>query len=481
MSYPRVASLKTPAAFRAHLERSAIALPFDDALAAPTASPLAQPIEVDGVRVGNRFCILPMEGWDGTREGEPSDLTRRRWRHFGISGAKLLWGGEAVAVRHDGRANPHQLLLSPETERAIGSLRDDAIAAHRDRFGSNADSDLWIGLQLTHSGRYARPDVYDQPAPLAGAPHPILDRRLPDGVRVLTDEELDRLVDDFVEAARRAYAIGYAFVDVKACHGYLGHEMLGARTRHGKYGGSLENRTRFMRQIIQGIRATAPALRIVVRLSAFDTVPYRKGPEGVGVPDGGVAECGFGVAADDESLDDALQEPRAVLRMLEGLGVRWICVSGGSPYYNPHVQRPAIFPPLDGYDPPEDPLRGVARQIAATALLKKSCPGLVLVGSGYSYLQEWLPHVAQHAVRTGMTDVVGLGRMVLAYPDLPADVLAGRPLRRASICRTFSDCTTGPRLGLVSGCYPLDAFYADRPEAVRVKNVRAHDIQGASR
>jgi NADPH2 dehydrogenase len=116
LSYPRVASLKTPAAFRAHLARSAIALPFDDALAAPTASPLAQPIEVDGVRVGNRFCILPMEGWDGTREGEPSDLTRRRWRHFGISGAKLLWGGEAVAVRHDGRANPHQLLLSPATE-----------------------------------------------------------------------------------------------------------------------------------------------------------------------------------------------------------------------------------------------------------------------------------------------------------------------------------------------------------------------------
>src|SRR5262249_32247915 len=124
LSWPRVASLKTPAAFRAHLERSGIALPFDDALVAPGDSPLARSIEVDGVRVGNRFCILPMEGWDGTREGEPTELTRRRWRHFGISGAKLIWGGEAVAVRPDGRANPHQLTLSASTERAIGSLRE---------------------------------------------------------------------------------------------------------------------------------------------------------------------------------------------------------------------------------------------------------------------------------------------------------------------------------------------------------------------
>jgi 2,4-dienoyl-CoA reductase-like NADH-dependent reductase (Old Yellow Enzyme family) len=477
--YPRVAALKTPAAFREHLERSAIHLAFDDVLDEPDASPLAQPIEVDGTRVGNRFCILPMEGWDGTRDGEPTDLTRRRWRHFGISGAKLIWGGEAVAVRHDGRANPHQLMMSAATERAIASLREELVAAHRERFGSNADGDLWVGLQLTHSGRYARPDGSDRPAPLAAAHHPILDRRVSGGVHLLTDDELDRLVDDFILAARRAHDGGFQFVDVKACHGYLGHELLGARTRPGKYGGSLENRTRFMRTVIDGIRADVPALKVVVRLSAFDTVPFRKRHDGVGEPDEGeIGDCGFGLADpfDDRSLECALEEPREVLRMLERLGVKWICVSGGSPYYNPHVQRPAIFPPLDGYYPPEDPLRGVARQIAATALLKHACPGLVFVGSGYSYLQEWLPHVAQHAVRSGRTDLVGLGRMVLAYPDLPADVLAGRPLRRASICRTFSDCTTGPRLGLVSGCYPLDRHYSTRPEAIQVKNVRAKEL-----
>src|SRR4029450_11262682 len=143
MTYPRIATLKTAEAFRAHLTASGIPLAFDDRLAAPAASPLAPPIEVDGVRVGNRFCILPMEGWDGTSDGEPSDLTRRRWRNFGTSGAKLIWGGEAVAVRHDGRANPNQLLLTPGTQRAIAGLREELIAAHRARFGAAADADLF--------------------------------------------------------------------------------------------------------------------------------------------------------------------------------------------------------------------------------------------------------------------------------------------------------------------------------------------------
>ena len=154
--YPRVASLKTADAFRSHLDACGASLAFDDTLDPPGASPLAQPFELDGVRVGNRFCILPMEGWDGTADGQPSDLTRRRWQRFGISGAKLIWGGEAVAVQHDGRANPHQLVLTAATQPAIAGLRDTLVAAHRERFGANADADLYIGLQLTHSGRYSR-------------------------------------------------------------------------------------------------------------------------------------------------------------------------------------------------------------------------------------------------------------------------------------------------------------------------------------
>jgi 2,4-dienoyl-CoA reductase-like NADH-dependent reductase (Old Yellow Enzyme family) len=235
-----------------------------------------------------------------------------------------------------------------------------------------------------------------------------------------------------------------------------------------------------MRQVIERIRAEVPGLLIAVRLSVFDMVPYRKGADGVGEPDpdaasgarGSKTTPGFGVLEGDDSLSAALDDSRAVLSMLERLGVRWICATAGSPYYNPHIQRPAMFPPLDGYEPPEDPLRGVARQIRATAILKRDFPALTFVGSAYSYLQEWLPHVGQHNLRAGLCDLVGLGRIALSYPDLPADVLTGAPLRRNAFCRTFSDCTTGPRLGLVSGCYPLDPFYAARPEAIKVRNAR---------
>lgn len=472
--YPRVAALRTPEAFRAHLRSLGVALDFDDRVAPAGASPLARPIDVHGTRVGNRFCVLPMEGWDGTPGGRPSELTTRRWRRFGISGAKLIWGGEAVAVRADGRANPNQLLLTRETQPALARLRDDLVNAHRERFGPNADADLHIGLQLTHSGRYARPRQKDRLEPLAGWRNPVLDRRLAESPRVITDEELDRLVDDFVEAAVLAAEAGFAFVDVKHCHGYLGHELLGARGRPGRYGGSIDNRTRFLRSIVEGIRANAPTLAVAVRASVFDTRAYRKGPDGVGVPEEGAA-TGFGLLCDG-SLEAALADVREFLTVVERLDIKLVCVTAGSPYYNPHVQRPALFPPSDGYLPPEDPLIGVARQIEATARLVREFPSLVFVGSAYSYLQEWLPHVAQHNVAHRLTDFVGLGRLMLAYPEFPSDVLASRPLRRACFCRTFSDCTTGPRLGLVSGCYPLDEFYKTHPDAERLRAAKStHD------
>src|SRR5262249_59647323 len=103
-----------------------VPLGFDPPLLSGSASPLASPLSngSSGLAAGNRWCILPMEGWDGTRDGHPSDLTRRRWSHFGQSGAKIIWGGEAVAVRHDGRANPNQLVLVPETVSDLADLPD---------------------------------------------------------------------------------------------------------------------------------------------------------------------------------------------------------------------------------------------------------------------------------------------------------------------------------------------------------------------
>jgi 2,4-dienoyl-CoA reductase-like NADH-dependent reductase (Old Yellow Enzyme family) len=182
-------------------------------------------------------------------------------------------------------------------------------------------------------------------------------------------------------------------------------------------------------------------------------------------------EFGFGVSADDPMAID-LTEPLALMRMLADRGVAMINITCGSPYYNPHLQRPAIFPPIDGYQPPEDPLVGVARQIDAVRRCKEALPHVPLIGSGYSYLQEYLAPVAQAVIRNGWTDFVGLGRMILAYPEFPADTLAGRAIQRKRVCRTFSDCTTAPRNGLVSGCYPLDPYYKDLPEREQLFDIK---------
>jgi NADPH2 dehydrogenase len=468
MNFRKIASIKTSWEFLEYTASLGIELPFDELVESGNSSILSQPMEVGGMTLGNRFTVLPMEGWDGTLSGAPTELTFRRWRRFGESGAKLVWGGEAVAVRHDGRANPNQLLINQYTVGDLEKLREALVERHREVHGRV--DDLLVGLQLTHSGRYSRPDPEGMPKPRLAYDHSLLNKKMGLPARsglVLTDDELEEIISDFIQAAKLALHAGYHFVDIKHCHGYLGHELLSAVDRPGRYGGSFQNRTRFLREIVEGVRLEAPGLGMGVRLSAFDFRPYTKGADGVGQPDLGEGQGTYPYAfgGSENGLEIDLGETEAFLSLLQEMDIRLVCLSAGCPYYNPHIQRPALFPPSDGYLPPEDPLVGVARQIAVTARLKQRFPELVMVGSAYSYLQEWLPNVSQAVVRSGMVDSIGLGRMMLSYPSLPADVLAGRQLQRKQICRTFSDCTTAPRKGLVSGCYPLDEFYKGRPEA----------------
>jgi 2,4-dienoyl-CoA reductase-like NADH-dependent reductase (Old Yellow Enzyme family) len=458
--YPQVKSLRTLDAFRARLTALDLDVPVADAV--DPGGALAQPVTfVDGSAgehtAVNRFAVLPMEGWDGSRDGAPTDLVRRRWDRFAASGCGLVWG-EATAVRHDGRANPHQLVLDDST---VGDL-----AALRGRL----DPSQVTGLQLTHSGRWCRPQ--GAPAPRTAYAHPLLDARVgADASTVFTDDELDALATDYVRAAVLARDAGFDFVDVKHCHGYLLHELLSARTRAGGYGGDLSHRTRFLRTVVAGIRGQAPDLAVAVRLSAFDLAPFAAGSGGRGEPEITTAYP-FAFGGDGTGLGIDLTEAHELCDLLTELGVGLVSITAGSPYYNPHVQRPAYFPPSDGYRPPEDPLVGVARQLAATAELARAHPALTVVGGAYSYLQDWLPNVAQAGVERGDVSIVGLGRMMLSYPTLAADVLAGRALDARSICRTFSDCTTAPRAGLVSGCFPIDPFYKQHPDRVELTRVK---------
>lgn len=412
-----------------------------------------------------------MEGWDGTTDGLPTELTRRRWQRFGASGAAWMWGGEAMAVRADGRANPNQLMLIDRTAAAIGALRRDLVAAA----GSIGIGPL-VGVQLTHSGRWSRPDAQGR-APRVAFRHALLDARagVTDDAAILSDVEIDQLVSCFGRAAYLAQEEGFEFVDVKHCHGYLAHEFLAARGRTGAFGGApLVARLRLLHALIDAVRVAAPRLAIGVRLSVFDLVPYRRtAHDGVGAPEecDPPYTCAFGLdPAAPDRID--LGEPITVVRELLALGVRWLNVTAGSPYYTPHIQRPAAFPPSDGYLPPEDPLAGVVRLLTAARHLKAAVPEMIVVSSGWSYLQDFLPHVAQACVRDGWFDAVGLGRVALSYPDLPRDVLDRGELDRRRLCRTFSDCTTAPRHGLVSGCYPLDPFYRARPEYETLQQIK---------
>jgi 2,4-dienoyl-CoA reductase-like NADH-dependent reductase (Old Yellow Enzyme family) len=427
-------------------------------------SPLFAPINVSGRRVGNRLAIQPMEGCDGELDGSPGELTFRRYRRFGAGGAKLIWG-EACAVVSEGRANPRQLVINGENLAALARLVETTRQAHRE--ANDQDDDLLIGLQLTHSGRYSceRP-LLAQHDPLLD-PRTVVDRATGatagPATPLLSDAELDRLQHHYVEAAKLAQQAGFDFVDIKQCHRYLLNELLAARTRPGKYGGPLENRTQFVRDVVARIRSSCPHLLLATRLNVFDGIPYQKGPAGEGVP------CSFawpirsawGTRPDDPTEPD-LAEPLALVGSLRYLGISMVNISMGNPYASPHLVRPFEYPPPDGYETPEHPLVGVGRHFRLTAMVQAEFPELPIVGSGYSWLQAFAFEAGAANLAAARTSFVGIGRGALAQPDFGRRLARGEPLDRKRICRTFSYCTALMRskhnaMGqFATGCPPFD-------------------------
>jgi NADPH2 dehydrogenase len=417
-----LSSFDSVSQFRDHLAELGIGLDLDPELDVGAGAPLAGAVEIMGRRVGNRFCLHPMEGWDSDIDGRPTRQTRRRWQARGRSGAKMLWN-ESVAVNPLGRSSPEQLLIAAHTVEPLTAIRREQADAHIEAHG-RAD-DLVVGIQLTHSGRYSKPD--GRPRPVAVRRHPLFDETVGPGAQtpLLSDDELRSFIGDYVRAAELAQLAGFDFVDVKSCHGYLSHELLGAFDRPGDFGGSLENRTRFLREIVARIRDAAPGLGVAVRLSAFDTITHEPDEHGVGRPiTDEPFRYWFGTDGTGHHID--LGEPVALLEMLRDLGVELVSITGSSPYSVRHYQTPTAPRPGEHYINPENPLDGVARHLAVTASLRQAVPQLTYVGGGYSYLQQFLPHVAQSRVRQHQVDLIGLGRMHLASADAVPSMLAGR-------------------------------------------------------
>jgi 2,4-dienoyl-CoA reductase-like NADH-dependent reductase (Old Yellow Enzyme family) len=406
-----------------------ISLPLSD-----TTEILKPSLQIYKKRIPNRMITHPMEGVDGDDQGRPGELTRRRYIRFAEGGAGLIWF-EATAVVYEGRANPRQLLLTGDTATYIRELLQNTLKVSKNIFGS--DSQPYTVLQLTHSGRYSMPS--SKPQPIVAATNPFLDPTTPATKRIITDEELEELEDRFVEAALLASEIGFDAVDIKSCHRYLLSELLSAYTREGLYGGSFENRTRFLINVIDKIRAQpAYEVDVAVRMNAHDSIPY---PYGWGVNE-------------DNYRQVEISEPIRLAKLLRDRGVELINISAGNPYYNPHVGRPYDFGP---YVPQENQLYSVERMLGLARDIQTAVPGTAIVATGFSWLREFGAACAAGGIREGWYQLAGFGRQAFAYPDFAKDIMIQGKMDRKKCCIACGKCTELMRLGGGCGCVIQDA------------------------
>ncbi|MFH1941892.1 MAG: hypothetical protein ABIL68_07280 [bacterium] len=402
-------------------EALGVVLPFREDI-----STLFESISIGSKSIPNRLVVQPMEGFDAEPDGSPGELAYRRYRRYAEGGSGLVWS-EATSVVQTGRSNPRQLLI---TKKSLDGFKKLVEQTRK----SASSSDLFLVLQITHSGRYARPE--GKPRPQIPWPNPYLNKSDQRAVQ-LSDDDLRQLRDFFVESFRLAKDAGFDAVDIKACHGYLIHELLGASQRkNSRYGGSFVNRIRFLTEIVERGRHIVPDIAAAVRLSVTDNIPH---PYGFGVPD-------------DGSIRADLTEPIKLIERLIRIGCSLFNITVGNPYYSPHWVRPYDRPAECGNIPEEHPLQSIVRLIQATKELQKTFPEIPLVGSGYSWLRRFFPHVGAAVIRSNAAHFIGLGRGMFAYPNISKDLAETGSLNPKKVCIACSRCTELMRNDRITGC-----------------------------
>ncbi len=394
---------------------------------------LGTPLVIGGMSLHNRLACQAMEGCDGTPDGSPDALTKRRYERFARGGAGLIWF-EATAVMEEGRANPRQLYI---TENNLDNFKRQVETIKETALQENGYEPVVI-MQATHSGRYSKPN--GTPAPLIAYNNPIFEKDSPiASERIVTDDYLDRVGEALVQGAVLAEKAGFDGVDIKCCHRYLNSELLSAYGRSGRYGGSLENRTRLLRESVQGaMESCSESFIVSSRLNVYDGFAY---------------PYGFGVKTDG-SLDFDSTEPEWLIRELYSAGVRLLNITMGNPYFNPHVNRPFA---KGAYEIEEHPLEGVKRVLDGTAKLKKAVPEMALICSAVSYLGVAAPHVVSAYIQEESFDIAGFGRTIFAYPDFAKDILKNGTMDKNKICICCSKCTEIMRTpGGTPGCVIRD-------------------------
>lgn len=431
-------NFKTLEDFKSKIEELGVNINLSDDF-----SPLANSVKVGHRTAPNAFAVLPMEGCDSNEDGSPSELVIRRYERFASGGAGLLWW-EANAVVKEGKANPLQMMLTDENKGSFAEMMKTCLKAAQNANGED-HSPVNI-LQLTHSGRYSRPNTHAG-EPIIPQHDPLLDPRVgiqPDDNKcIVTDEYLDSLPEKYVKSALLAKEVGFDGVDIKSCHRYLFSELLASHTREGKYGGSFENRSRLLCTILEEVKkACGEDFIISTRFNVFDAHPYPHG---------------FGVDKEDMWKFDPT-EPKMLIQRFKEIGVNLLGNSAGNPYYiHAQVGRPFDTSSMGIPIPEEHQLESVERLFALTRFVQEEAGDIPVIGSGYSWLREFTPYTAAYNVANKHCAFVGLGRSSFAYPEAPRDILTNGAMDSKKCCIACSKCTQIMRDHGRTGCVIRDS------------------------
>lgn len=389
---------------------------------------LSDKISVYGREVHNRVLFQPMEGCDGTADGAVDELTRRRYLRFAEGAPGIIWF-EATAVCNEGRANPRQLYIN---EKTVGSFKA-LISEIKTKSTILHGFEPIIIVQLTHSGRYSKPD--GTPEPIVAYRNELWEKgKEAQPFKVASDEYFDTIPAMYKKAAELALEAGFDGMDVKCCHGYLFNELLSAYNREGRYGGSLENRTRLYFDCIDAVKkVVGDKVFVTTRLNSCDCFPFG---------------YGFGVNENDET---DLTETKAIIEKLYEKGIELVNLTIGNPYLIPHTNRPYAA------KSPEDGRIGMKRVYDVTKEITSLFPDMKFVVSALTYEGENAVKYAEKLLNEGVGDFAGFGRMTFAYPTFYKDYLKNGTLEKNKVCIKCSKCSELMRAGTVSGCVIRDS------------------------
>ncbi|MHB8062326.1 MAG: oxidoreductase [Ruminiclostridium sp.] len=390
---------------------------------------LLSPIQIGTRTCPNRFFIQAMECTDADAEGNPSDLTYQRYENL-FRGEAGLITLEAISITDKSRSRLNQLMIRPENLKSLTNFVKKMKEAN--------PNSLFV-FQLTHSGELSNPSFSRRVTvkPLPGY-----------GGEIMTEEEVDQIVDDFVLAAKIAHEAGADGIDMKLCHGYLGSQILRPyNDRKWKYGGSWENRRQFAFDLYEKIQKEVNDKNFLIgsKISAWEGFPG-----------------GFGTAGADTPVMD-LSEPIDLIKGLEERGAQYFIQSAGSPSITCSLTQADKNAPYFAY----------LHQYFSKVFKDNLKPSTVVIGSNFSVFRDGKNKICgvspedsslfsygAKCIESGVTDMLGLGRQSFADPLLPLKLREGRE-SEIKYCTVCDNCLELLIQQSPIGCCTYNKFYTD--------------------